>query len=334
MKKLYMLSILALGVSASAQVFKTENFNSYTPGNVATDTSGTTAGPSGYYISGGAPSDYQFATVDAAHGISLKITSGATATSSASSRFTWDATDYATLWGARTSGNDILNGAVRIYTGTSTGVNRPGMVIYGEDGTGIIGIAYNTSTKVMTGFARLTSDSTGTTAFYGITFSGQTQIPANTWVPAQISYDSKAGAYNFTFGGNTTTLAITGYSVPTGLVPGEVDFVSLVSTGNTAANTSAIDDVTIAATNSATLGVKGGTIGEAVVSVYPNPAVDFVKVSGGNIKSAKVTEMSGRNITLPSTKSEIDVRNLAKGVYVIQITLDNGQVHTQKIIKK
>lgn len=48
----------ALSVGLSAQTIATDNFNSLTSGNLATDVTGATAGQGGYYIYGGAASDY------------------------------------------------------------------------------------------------------------------------------------------------------------------------------------------------------------------------------------------------------------------------------------
>lgn len=71
------------------------------------------------------------------------------------------------------------------------------------------------------------------------------------------------------------------------------------------------------------------------VSIFPNPVKDVLNVkSTSKIKSHKVYNISGQivNARLISD-STIDFSHLGKGVYVVEIQLENGKKTTQKIIK-
>ena len=71
------------------------------------------------------------------------------------------------------------------------------------------------------------------------------------------------------------------------------------------------------------------------VSIYPNPVKDVLNVKTvSKIKTHKVYNLSGQivNAKLISDKT-IDFSRLEKGIYVVEILLENGKKLTQKIIK-
>lgn len=76
------------------------------------------------------------------------------------------------------------------------------------------------------------------------------------------------------------------------------------------------------------------------VTVYPNPTIDFVKISNTGsykINAVSISDMSGKSIRtlIPSNPSEtftVDVKDLAKGVYMMIINTSEGQT-VKKIIK-
>lgn len=69
-------------------------------------------------------------------------------------------------------------------------------------------------------------------------------------------------------------------------------------------------------------------------SIYPNPASDYIYIKNfKNLKSYKISDASGRLIMNGNIKSEkIDVRNLLKGNYFLQIDAD-GNTLSFKFIK-
>ena len=71
------------------------------------------------------------------------------------------------------------------------------------------------------------------------------------------------------------------------------------------------------------------------VSIYPNPVKDILNVkTASKIKTHKVYNLAGQivNAKLISDKT-IDFSRLEKGIYVVEIQLENGKKLTQKIIK-
>lgn len=71
------------------------------------------------------------------------------------------------------------------------------------------------------------------------------------------------------------------------------------------------------------------------VSIYPNPVKDISNVkTASKIKTHKVYNLSGQvvNAKLISDKT-VDFSRLEKGIYVVEILLENGKKLTQKIIK-
>lgn len=72
---------------------------------------------------------------------------------------------------------------------------------------------------------------------------------------------------------------------------------------------------------------------KAKVLVYPNPTVDVVHIDSKNLKSAVLYDMNGKKI-LESNKTEINVSQLPKGVYVLRIVTADNNIVSSKIIKK
>jgi hypothetical protein len=74
---------------------------------------------------------------------------------------------------------------------------------------------------------------------------------------------------------------------------------------------------------------------------YPNPAIDVVTISleaNGNA-DLTITDVSGKvalvsSLTLVDGKSKVDIASLDAGVYIFNITLENGQTSQFNIVKK
>lgn len=80
------------------------------------------------------------------------------------------------------------------------------------------------------------------------------------------------------------------------------------------------------------------TLGKNQLKLYPNPATDMVYVdmpSAVTNASVSIIDISGKKIlnkTASGSKIEIDVRQLAKGTYVLRIS-ENGKIYNAKFIK-
>lgn len=69
------------------------------------------------------------------------------------------------------------------------------------------------------------------------------------------------------------------------------------------------------------------------MSLYPNPTKRTLYVSGMDIKQAKVYDASGKIVPVKNSGNDINVENLPKGTYLIQVEDKGGNVHSDKFIK-
>ncbi len=65
-------------------------------------------------------------------------------------------------------------------------------------------------------------------------------------------------------------------------------------------------------------------------SVFPNPSNGIIEISGNNIDTINIMDYTGK-LVLSSSQSIIDLSNLAKGIYIIQINTKSNN-YTSKIV--
>ena len=75
-----------------------------------------------------------------------------------------------------------------------------------------------------------------------------------------------------------------------------------------------------------------------LVALYPNPASDRVTLVFNNIKGTQyvLRNMNGQvaqQSQITATKTQINIEALSKGVFVVQVTLENGDLITKKLVK-
>ena len=70
------------------------------------------------------------------------------------------------------------------------------------------------------------------------------------------------------------------------------------------------------------------------VSIYPNPAEDFIMINSENVEFAEVIDIYGRVITASEINGEtrIDMSNFANGIYYVRLHR-NGETAVQKVVK-
>lgn len=69
--------------------------------------------------------------------------------------------------------------------------------------------------------------------------------------------------------------------------------------------------------------------------IYPNPAKDFLHLKNSeNITSVEIFDVNSRLIKKYSPASEIDVKSLNSGVYLLRISLRNGNITSGKLLKE
>ena len=67
------------------------------------------------------------------------------------------------------------------------------------------------------------------------------------------------------------------------------------------------------------------------ISVYPNPAKDYVKIEGAEAAEVQVYNALGQMVRRVRGTNEIDLSGLVEGVYLLRITDVDGKVYTNKI---
>lgn len=69
--------------------------------------------------------------------------------------------------------------------------------------------------------------------------------------------------------------------------------------------------------------------------VYPNPATDRIRVSSptwSDVRSVRVLSLQGQVLTDAGPATDISVRHLAPGVYMVQMIRENGRIEQKKVI--
>ncbi|MDQ0475614.1 MULTISPECIES: T9SS-dependent choice-of-anchor J family protein [Chryseobacterium] len=90
-----------------------------------------------------------------------------------------------------------------------------------------------------------------------------------------------------------------------------------------------MDDVLVTQTM---LGASDSSINSGI-RVYPNPTSDYINFTE-KVKSVQIFDASGRKANFPQVvDNKLDVRNLAKGIYVIKFETEKG-IQSLKFIKE
>jgi Beta-1,4-xylanase len=80
-------------------------------------------------------------------------------------------------------------------------------------------------------------------------------------------------------------------------------------------------------------GIWGPSSKPATVSVFPNPATDFVKIDADNVSQVDVYDISGNFMMSKKDESTIDITHLEAGIYLFKIKIGN-QTANAKVIKR
>ena len=103
-----------------------------------------------------------------------------------------------------------------------------------------------------------------------------------------------------------------------GLCGGNLTSTNATMTGDVRTSTLAVD-----------------SYGNSKISLYPNPATEFISVVGmKEVKSAKIISAEGRLLLTFRNVDKIDISKLTPGVYLLEIESDQASVQRIKFIKK
>ncbi len=87
--------------------------------------------------------------------------------------------------------------------------------------------------------------------------------------------------------------------------------------------------------NVSLLGNEEETIGNAIISLYPNPANNLLNIKSSTpIDSIEIHNILGQRITSIQGSNQIDVSNLTNGTYTCKIYLEDGSVIIKRFVKQ
>ncbi len=124
-----------------------------------------------------------------------------------------------------------------------------------------------------------------------------------------------------------------------------VNLSSFVATGNPNLTCIQVDNVAYSTTNwtnidagasfSTNCSVGIEELSEQKINVYPNPVKNQITIdTKEHIKNITITNVSGKGIkTVVSSNNTVDVSNLVKGIYFLQVQTENG-IANSKFIKE
>ncbi|KAA2220433.1 T9SS type A sorting domain-containing protein [Chryseobacterium sediminis] len=138
-------------------------------------------------------------------------------------------------------------------------------------------------------------------------------------------------------GGCGSLICVTkgGYSAPISFdtVPGTVYYVN-VGDGN--ATIDALETPFTITISRGTLGLSEVSKGRETIEAYPNPFTDVLHISKADkVKSVSILHSSGRLIkTIEKPSSELHLRDLKEGTYLVVLNMKDGSRQTIKAIKR
>lgn len=299
MKKILSFSLIAMmATNAFSQTLLTDNFESYTVGNLGTK--------GGWAADGGSASMAKIANIDAAHGKSFQFASTATNVDGmfVYKEFNWD---------GRTEDNDILVADFDIYTGS----NYAEVQFY-DVNANYYAVADLYLSPTYGAYLATQDDFDNEESGELLT----SNISANTWYKAQITYNSTNGEITVTLNGTKYGPFVR----LDGLSPNEIDFAA------SGVNNGGFDNIVVQAVDK--LLAVDNVKSKAKLSIYPNPTTDVVNVvASKKIDSVSFFDAAGK-VVKESKESTINVQDLTKGLYILKINYADSSSETSKIIKK
>ncbi|WP_026976957.1 T9SS type A sorting domain-containing protein [Flavobacterium tegetincola] len=366
MKRILLSLTLVASSIAFSQTLQSENFNTYTIGNMSTDFTANTPGQGSWLTlssNGTEPTTSTNAAVTNFQVVSngnmgtngLQITSP---NGDKGSRYMWK-NGLDVSWANRTAGNNIIEIEYDFFTGAETeSRTQVGMRLYGiqlvqdiPTTRTPVGFAYSTNTRVLSGVAYAANGATNGTFLINL---GTTPLvlASNTWYTIGCSYNTITGEAMWKTSPSAAPISLPEANRIPNMTPTEVDYLQVAVSANaaatppvpanTATSTIIFDNYISRASATSTLLSSSNfdIVGNDVISVYPNPAADVLNLAikgSETINSAKVLDLNGRQIFTKTfnnvSDAQIDVNDLSSGLYLISITSGENTV-TKKFLKQ
>lgn len=337
-----------------AQSLYNEDFNSYSVGDISNNNNGTLPGKGNWYAHYSGPNNAEIIS-EPGKGNVLKLPSYTSNLGNGCFVFRNDLLPY---WQQRQSGNNILKVSFDLYTGDA-GDNIGGahsniirVDIMNKDNIYIIGYLYIASNNQhCIRISHPASRNNSQTPPYGIVHNdyaylmpNDLKLPINQWVTLEFYVDYINNKLYFAVPsmGHIITrdssiqldLGFEGYD--------DSPKTLMITNGGghfTKEYFPKIDNINISAQNTTpTLSIRDYISNK--YTIFPNPATDIVTISNDEnigIKQIKLLDISGKIIEEAffnnDSEVQINVNDLANGIYLLQINTQNG-VFIEKLIKK
>ena len=93
------------------------------------------------------------------------------------------------------------------------------------------------------------------------------------------------------------------------------------------------DAATIAWTDGRILGVNENTLSD--FSIYPNPTTGILTIQSETaIHQIEIYTLLGQLVLSNSSQNSIDISSVSQGIFFIKVMDENGNVGSQKVVKK
>lgn len=144
---------------------------------------------------------------------------------------------------------------------------------------------------------------------------------ANTWYTMQVQFTPDNIIYR-----------LDGAVIHTAENTGKLNLIGINFLHNNYGGDAYYDNITI---NDVPLAVYDGNA--VSLKVYPNPVQEKLQISlpaTETIKQTVIYNMNGQKVKILPAETSVNVMNLSKGLYVIEVVTDAGRVYKSKFIKK
>lgn len=358
-KKLLFIAFITLSLTAFSQTLDSDNFNSLTIGDFATDITGETSGQGGFFIfadNGAVPTT----TTNAAASNLQVVSEGNNGTQGAQLttpngdkgvRFLFKPIEDE--WTARTSGNDIVELEFAFFTGSESVSRAPFRAIIfglnGTTGTNLVGFQFDPITGELFGLAGLTNN--GAPGLFPFNLGAANTdliLPDNTWLEMGCSYNTITGEVRWKTSFNDTNVSFSqAANVIPGMVPLEINFLSFgtaasagppaVPANNAATNYIFDDYLSRATATDQLLGIDDVELSDvASFKLFPNPANNFIELSSNiDIEAVSITNSIGQTVLEINNVSNntLDISELNSGLYLITVK-SGASSQTKRFIKQ
>ncbi|WP_426478766.1 T9SS type A sorting domain-containing protein [Chryseobacterium sp. CBSDS_008] len=175
---------------------------------------------------------------------------------------------------------------------------------------------------------RLDFEKTGLVKVLGMVSGIQDLIPTpSTWLPNTW--------YRLKIVGSATDVRyyLNNMLIYTGTAASSLNINQLRFVHNNSLGSAYIDNIKV---NSELLvmGVKDTKAGAGEISLYPNPASDFMNINSvSKVKNIEIYDETGKLIKTETNHNKIEVKELAAGIYIVHVKTEKRNF-TEKFIKK